>query len=290
MKTGATVDEDGEIIDYNKVDTALKSIGISLKDAQYQFRDFDDVIFELSEKWDSLDKNTQRYIATIMAGNRQQSRFIALVDNWERLDEVAAAAQNSEDAGLLQYSKTLDSLETKLNNIKTSFQEFYMSIINGPVISKALETINSLFEGFNKQGPFAALLDVGSIVSSLTIIGNMFVSIFSAAFGQISANWKAMLQGLPTEAAIAGQKAGTQYRNGATQPKGIGKWGTGIATAASFAGLALTTAGAATTQKYHNNVGAGISAVGNALSYGSMGFMLSGGNPIVTIVAGAWAE
>ena len=287
MKTGATVDEDGEIIDYNKVDTALKSIGISLKDAQYQFRDFDDVIFELSEKWDSLDKNTQRYIATIMAGNRQQSRFIALVDNWERLDEVAAAAQNSEDAGLLQYSKTLDSLETKLNNIKTSFQEFYMSIINGPVISKALETINSLFEGFNKQGPFAALLDVGSIVSSLTIIGNMFVSIFSGAFGQISANWKAMLQGLPTDAAVAGQKAGDQYRNGATQPRGIGKLGTGLATAASFTGLALTTAGAAVTQKYHNNVGAGMSAVGNALSYGSMGFMLSGGNPIVTIVAGA---
>jgi len=48
-----------------------------------------------------LDKNTQRYIATIMAGNRQQSRFIALVDNWERLDEVAGAAQDSEDAGLL---------------------------------------------------------------------------------------------------------------------------------------------------------------------------------------------
>jgi hypothetical protein len=30
-----------------------------------------------------------------------------------------------------------------------------------------------------------------------------------------------------------------------------------------------------------------MSAVGNALSYGSMGFMLSGGNPFVTIVAGA---
>jgi hypothetical protein len=35
--------------------------------------------------------------------------------------EVSEAAADSEDAGLLQYSKTLDSLETKLNNIKTSF-------------------------------------------------------------------------------------------------------------------------------------------------------------------------
>ena len=70
MKTGLTVDSEGEEIDYNKVDTALKSIGISIKDAQGQFRDFDDVIFELSKSWDTLDKNTQRYIATIMAGNR----------------------------------------------------------------------------------------------------------------------------------------------------------------------------------------------------------------------------
>jgi TP901 family phage tail tape measure protein len=115
MKIGATVDEDGEALDYNKVDTALKSIGISIKDAQGQFRDFDDVIFELSERWDGLDKNTQRYIATIMAGNRQQSRFIALVDNWERLDEVTGIANNAEDAGLLQYSKTLDSFDAKLN-------------------------------------------------------------------------------------------------------------------------------------------------------------------------------
>ena len=70
MKVGLTVDSEGEEIDYNKTDTALKSVGISLKDAQGQFRDFDEVIFELSEKWNSLDKNTQRCLATIMAGNR----------------------------------------------------------------------------------------------------------------------------------------------------------------------------------------------------------------------------
>jgi TP901 family phage tail tape measure protein len=122
MKAGLTKDSEGEEIDFNKVDTALKSVGISIKDAQGQFRDFDDVIFELSEKWDSLDKNTQRYIATIMAGNRQQSRFIALVDNWERLDEISNVANNeADDAGLLQYSKTLDSLDAKINNLKTSF-------------------------------------------------------------------------------------------------------------------------------------------------------------------------
>jgi len=49
---------DGEEVAFNKVDTALKSVGISIKDASGQFRDFDDVIMELAAKWDSLDNNT----------------------------------------------------------------------------------------------------------------------------------------------------------------------------------------------------------------------------------------
>jgi hypothetical protein len=55
--------EDSEFddLDYNDVDTALKSVGISLKDATGQFRDLDDVFLELSSKWSTLDRNTQRY-------------------------------------------------------------------------------------------------------------------------------------------------------------------------------------------------------------------------------------
>jgi hypothetical protein len=53
---------------------------------------------ELASKWDTIDKNTQRYIATVMAGNRQQSRFLALVSSYERLKEESEKATNSEDA------------------------------------------------------------------------------------------------------------------------------------------------------------------------------------------------
>lgn len=56
-----------EDLDYNKVDKALKTVGISIKDANGQFRDMDDVLLELGAKWDSLSRNSQRYIATIAA-------------------------------------------------------------------------------------------------------------------------------------------------------------------------------------------------------------------------------
>ena len=41
-----------------------------------------------------------------MAGNRQQSRFLALVSNGERLAELSKTAAESEDAAALQVLKT----------------------------------------------------------------------------------------------------------------------------------------------------------------------------------------
>jgi len=108
------IDAEGEEYSLNKVDTALQTVGISIHDASGQFRDFDDVIMELSSKWNTIDKNTQRYIATVMAGNRQQSRFLALVSSYDRLKELSAEAANSEDASQLQFLKTLDSVDAKL--------------------------------------------------------------------------------------------------------------------------------------------------------------------------------
>ena len=64
------VDAEGQEMSLNRVDTALQSVGISIHDAEGEFRSFSDVIMELAEKWETIDTNTQRYIATTMAGNR----------------------------------------------------------------------------------------------------------------------------------------------------------------------------------------------------------------------------
>lgn len=63
-------DAEGEVIEINKIDTALQSVGISLKDFLLGSKGLDDILLELAEKWDSLDIATQRYIATTAAGSR----------------------------------------------------------------------------------------------------------------------------------------------------------------------------------------------------------------------------
>lgn len=314
MKTGLTVDSDGEAIDYNKVDTALKSIGISIKDAQGQFRNFDDVIFELSKKWDSLDKNTQRYIATIMAGNRQQSRFIALVDNWERLDEVSAAAYDSEDAGLLQYAKTLDSLETKLNALSTSFQQFYMNIVNGGFFKGIIDILTAALNGLNKLGNWQAILNIANLIISLRTVSSLLLNTFTGPLSEISAQirghaeesvniWAdagyrsgqayAQNQKAGYEQTVAGQQgtatqSGNQnagYKNAWKNPK-LGK---GLTIGASITSLVATSIGSAWAKK-NQKAGAFFSQLGSTASGAAMGAsfgpwgMLAGG--IAGLVAG----
>jgi TP901 family phage tail tape measure protein len=50
-------EESFEDLDYNKIDKALKTVGINLKDDAGQIRNFDDIIIELSGIWDTLSRN-----------------------------------------------------------------------------------------------------------------------------------------------------------------------------------------------------------------------------------------
>lgn len=159
---------DGEFVDANKFETALKTVGIALRDLRTgEFRNFDDVIMEISEKWDSMDQLTQRYIATTAAGSRQQSRFIALVSNHSRLLELTGLAADSAGASQEQFSKTLDSLESKLNQLKNGLELFYTTLMNSKVIKFAVDTltkiinlVNNLTQKFGSLG--------GTVVGAIT--------------------------------------------------------------------------------------------------------------------------
>lgn len=121
----AKILEDGT--DANKVETALREANVALRDTTGNFRDLDDVLLELSSKWAGLDRNTQRYIATIIAGNRQQSRFIALMDDYDRTAELVEAAYNSAGTSSVAFQKKLDNLGTAIEKVKTSFEALYLN-------------------------------------------------------------------------------------------------------------------------------------------------------------------
>lgn len=135
---------------YNKVDEALQSVGVQMKKSNGDFKGFYDVIDELSQKWDGLSQKQKVYIATQAAGSRQQSRFIAMVDNQTRSQQLLSAAYDSDGAAEEQYEKTLDSLQAKLNQLKDAWDNFTMSIAQSSTVKAAVDGLTGLLKIINK--------------------------------------------------------------------------------------------------------------------------------------------
>ena len=143
-------DEEGEEININKIDAALRTVGISLKDFLNGSKGIDDIFLELASKWDTLDLATQRYIATTAAGSRQQSRFIAMMSNYDRTMELVSAANNSAGASQEQFDKTMESLEAKLQQLQNAWNQFTMGIANSDAIKGGIDMLTKLLETVNK--------------------------------------------------------------------------------------------------------------------------------------------
>lgn len=198
---------EGEIVDANKIEGALRTIGVALRDTSGQFRDLDDVFLEISQKWNSLDTNTQRYIATIAAGSRQQSRFIAMMANYDRTMELVEYANNSAGASQKQFEKTLDSMQSKLDRLKNAWNEFTMGLANNSVIKTVVDLLTDLLNVINKissgvsgnNGILKSLVDIGILMGGL----KLGKAAFSGFFGWLQGKGK-----------IEGKKTGENLSKG----------------------------------------------------------------------------
>lgn len=226
------IDAEGEAFDINKIDTALKSVGMSLQGFMTGTQGIDDVLLELASKWDTLDISTQRYIATQAAGSRQQSRFLAMMSNYDRTMELVDAAYNSAGSSQEQFDKTLESLESKLNKLKNAWDQFTMGLANDEaikfavdILTKILETINSIVDGISGgNGLIKSFVSLGLVVSTFKGIkkvleGNIGKNLPENPLGNLfgKKDGKNALQdskNTEKEAKQGGQKTGDAFVNG----------------------------------------------------------------------------
>ena len=164
-------DEEGQEIDVNKISKALRTAGIDLNAYFREEVGLDEIFFQLAERWGDLEEIQQKYIATMAAGSRQQSRFIAMIQDEARLKELVSSANDSAGASNKQYEKTVESLETKLARLTNAKDELALSLMNSTVLkgivdagTSLLNIINSLTNGVD--GLSGSLLRMGIAIGT----------------------------------------------------------------------------------------------------------------------------
>ena len=233
-------DSEGEIIDVNKIQTALRTVGISMEGFFQGTEGLDSVLLKLAEKWDTLDFGTQRYIATMAAGSRQQSRFLAMMSDYSRTTELVSQANNSAGASQNQFNKTLDSMESKLQKLENAWNEFLMGLSNNEILKGAVDTLTMIITGINKITDAISGGNglVKSIVSLATVLGALKLgkSLLGGALGS-GLGWAGQKMGMggqsgadpqqPGQAPTGGQPTPMPNPQGSGDQAGTG-WGTGF--------------------------------------------------------------
>lgn len=209
---------------------------------------------------------------------------------------------NSEDAGLIQSLKTMDSLTTKWTQLQTAFQEFYTStgvqnLLKGIVdtVTTVLNRLNTFSKAFGKL-PVLALAQIGTIVKSLKTAATIMVTHFSQGIEQIKNKFKQANTEVANDAqqkakGVFAQIAEERYAQGGGLK---GAWGTikSGGTTSAAVGTALSAIGSITSitgLSVNNSTTSGIVQGAGSLISGAGSALLTYVttlNPVLAIISG----
>ena len=172
VKIGQFVDDDGESL--SDVETILSSVGIKLRDTNQEFRDFETVLDEVAKSWNTYSSVQQASIAKAFSGTRQQNRFLALMEGYNKTLELTEVAANSAGTAVEKFNKSYkESLEAKTNTLQASFESMIMNSDMSEVYGGILDATTALVNLINKtnalKGAIGALAVTGVTKAFLSI-------------------------------------------------------------------------------------------------------------------------
>lgn len=172
VKIGNYLSDDGE--DLSDYESVLKSIGIQLRDSQGEFRNFETILDEMAQKWNTLSSVQQAALLKVAAGTRQQNRFSALLEGYNKTLELTGVAANSAGTAVEKFNKSYkESLEAKTNTLQASFESMIMNSDMSEVYGGILDATTALVNLINKtnalKGAMGALAVTGVTKAFLSI-------------------------------------------------------------------------------------------------------------------------
>ena len=182
VKLGKFIDENGEDIsgEINNVEKLLSHFGISLRTSATEFRDFEDVIYDVGMAWDefsSVEKNT---IASTFGGTYQREKVTALFENFDRALELTEVSANSAGTAIKKYAVYQDGLEASVNRLTSAFESLAYNTVSQEFLKGLADGAAGIVEFVDKtkliQTSLTALTFTGA-VKGLLLLGTRLVAV-----------------------------------------------------------------------------------------------------------------
>lgn len=171
LSQGETLDDDTTLTKYS---LALQKAGVEIKDQNGALKDMDTILNELGTKWGELSKENKNALAYTVAGARQYTNFIALLDNWDYMQENLDVAANAEGTVAKQQATYEKSFEAATTRLQAAWEEFYQKILDDDALVWLVDRLTDLTKLINNLAD--SLGGLPGILGTILTLAGRFAS------------------------------------------------------------------------------------------------------------------
>lgn len=128
LNQGKTLDDGTTLGKYSQ---ALLNVGVNIKDVNGELKDMDLILQQAGNKWNTLARDQQIALAQAVAGVRQYTQFMALMDNWDVMEKNLAMTENANGALQKQQEIYEDSVEAAEARMTASMEKVKSTLLDG---------------------------------------------------------------------------------------------------------------------------------------------------------------
>ena len=147
LKLEGSIEDGGVTTTLGDVSSALESVGVKVMGANGQLKDTGDILEDLGNKWNSIDKNTQSAVAQAVAGKRQYTQLMALMGGWDMYKDTIRQLSTAQGELNRQQSTYTEQLKAAKQELSAQKESLISNIVDEDDLIKIVEGFSDLVEG-----------------------------------------------------------------------------------------------------------------------------------------------
>ena len=171
LELGKTLDDGTTLGKYSQ---ALESVGVNIKDVNGDLKSMDTILDELGARWGTLADDVKIAVAQAVGGTRQYNQLIALMDNWQSMQQNIATARGAEGTVNQQAAIYAESWEAAQKRVKAASQEIYKALIDEKFFIGIDNTITKLL-----NGTAGLIKNLGGVQGVISTLASFIISKFN---------------------------------------------------------------------------------------------------------------
>lgn len=176
LKLGETLD-DGTTL--NKYSKALLAAGVNIKDNNNELKTMDTILEEMAAKWETLNKDEQMALAQTVAGTRQYTYLISLMENWGNVTKNIDTAKNSTGELNKQQEIYNESLRARLNALQSAKDNLTTEFFEADSFKDTIDSLTNIIGLMSK-----VVKSIGGGGVALTMLGTIATQVMSKNIAQ----------------------------------------------------------------------------------------------------------